>query len=43
MNSSFRPRKGGNVVGPTGFTGGGFGRGPTSPPAPDGSPDRPDM
>jgi hypothetical protein len=43
MNSSFRPRKGGNVVGPTGFTGGGFGRGPTSPSAPDGSPDRPDM
>jgi Family of unknown function (DUF6159) len=43
MNSSFRPRKGGRGSGPAGFTGRGFGGGPTLPPAPDGSPDRPDM
>jgi len=42
MNSSFRPRKSGRGVGPAGFTGGGFGGGPTLPPGPDGSPDRPD-
>lgn len=43
MNSSFRPRKGGRGVGPAGFTGRGFGGGSTLPPAPEGSPDRPDM
>jgi Family of unknown function (DUF6159) len=47
MNSSFRPRKGGSGVGPAGFTGGGFGGGQgdsqTMPPAPEGSPDRPDL
>jgi hypothetical protein len=43
MNSSFRPRKDGRGVGPAGFTGGGFGGGSTLPPAPDDSPDRPDL
>jgi uncharacterized protein DUF6159 len=43
MNSSFRPRKGGSGSGPTGFTGRGFGGGSTLPPAPESSPDRPDM
>jgi uncharacterized membrane protein YgcG len=43
MNSSFRPRRGGRGVGPAGFTGGGFGSGPMLPPAPGGSPDRPDL
>jgi Family of unknown function (DUF6159) len=43
MNSSFRPRKGGRGSGPGGFTGRGFGGGPTLPPAPTASPDRPDL
>ena len=43
MNSSFRPRRGGRGVGPGGFTGGGFGGATSLPPAPEGSPDRPDM
>jgi Family of unknown function (DUF6159) len=43
MNGSFRPRRGGRGVGPGGFTGQGFGEGVALPPAPDGSPDRPDL
>jgi uncharacterized protein DUF6159 len=44
MNASFRPRRKNRGVGPSGFTGQGFGGGPTvqAPPS-NGNPDRPDL